>query len=128
MENYYQEVGRGGRDGLDAKCILLFSPQDISINRFLLEHKKMSELDLIDREVGKECDIQRLCEAKGYSVEEVFYMISTAAHSCVLNEALHESKSRCSKCVYELHCSQDKDNERKCPDYKRDAPDGGYYN
>lgn len=36
-------------------------------------------------------------------------------------------KARCSKCVYELHCSKDKDNERNCLDYKRDAPDGGYY-
>ena len=25
---------------------------------------------------------------KGFSVEEVFYMITTAAHECVLNEAL----------------------------------------
>lgn len=39
----------------------------------------------------------------------------------------YEPKPRCSKCVYELYCSKDKDNERECPDYKRDAPDGGYY-
>lgn len=40
MENYYQEAGRAGRDGVAAQCILLFSYQDIVINRFLLEHKE----------------------------------------------------------------------------------------
>lgn len=49
-------------------------------------------------------------------------MILAAKH-----RALREPKPRCKKCIHELQCSKDKDNDRKCPDYKRDAPDGGYY-
>lgn len=60
MENYYQEAGRAGRDGGNARCILLFSAQDIMIGKFLLDKKEFEGTDDEDIEFIKQRDLYRL--------------------------------------------------------------------
>lgn len=66
MENYYQEAGRAGRDGEASQCILLFSAQDIMINRFLLDHKDFTDIPFEDIELIRQRDIKRLQVMEGY--------------------------------------------------------------
>lgn len=59
LEALYQEMGRAGRDGDHADCILLFAPSDLTLQRFLIQASTPTRRNLDDlyaclRDLGAE--------------------------------------------------------------------------
>jgi ATP-dependent DNA helicase RecQ len=88
LENYYQEIGRAGRDGEDCEVLLLFNAQD------LLQHKRFLS-DILNEEYKSHLET-KIDTIYKYATGEICFHKQLAEY---FDDSLESCKERCDNCL-----------------------------